>query len=139
MTVFSINPAFDMRPATENLESMFGGYDKDQLSGIDPDRARFYQMCEENNVGLTVMKGYFGGALLADNTTGKHIEKALFTAEEVEMLKALLPELPKYGFVSCFLGEVMHRLYLDGDHVLAGLAIQMSGFETLITGHLNKK
>ena len=64
MILFSINPAFDMRPATENLESMFGGYDKDQLSGIDPDRARFYQMCEENNVGLTVMKGFFGGALL---------------------------------------------------------------------------
>ncbi len=64
MILFSINPAFDMRPATENLESMFGGYDKDQLSGIDPERARFYQMCEENNVGLTVMKGYFGGALL---------------------------------------------------------------------------
>lgn len=64
MILFSINPAFDMRPATENLESMFGGYDKDQLSGIDSDRARFYQMCEENNVGLTVMKGYFGGALL---------------------------------------------------------------------------
>ena len=64
MILFSINPAFDMRPATENLESMFGGYDKNQLSGIDPDRARFYQMCEENNVGLTVMKGYFGGALL---------------------------------------------------------------------------
>ena len=36
-----VRPAFDMRPATENLESMFGGYDKDQLSGIDPDRARF--------------------------------------------------------------------------------------------------
>lgn len=64
MILFSINPAFDMRPATEDLYSMFGGYDKDQLSGIDPDRARFYQMCEENNVGLTVMKGFFGGALL---------------------------------------------------------------------------
>ncbi|MCR5602206.1 MAG: aldo/keto reductase [Lachnospiraceae bacterium] len=64
MILFSINPAFDMRPATENLESMFDGYDKDKLSGIDPDRARFYQMCEENNLGLTVMKGYFGGALL---------------------------------------------------------------------------
>ncbi|MCR5687725.1 MAG: aldo/keto reductase [Lachnospiraceae bacterium] len=64
MILFSINPAFDMRPATEDLDSMFGGYDKDQLSGIDPERARFYQMCEENNVGLTVMKGFFGGALL---------------------------------------------------------------------------
>ncbi|MCR5251567.1 MAG: aldo/keto reductase [Lachnospiraceae bacterium] len=64
MILFSVNPAFDMRPATEDLYSMFGGYDKDQLSGIDPDRTRFYQMCEENNVGFTVMKGFFGGALL---------------------------------------------------------------------------
>lgn len=64
MILFSINPAFDMRPATEELESMFGGYDQDQLSGIDPERARFYQMCEEQNVGITVMKGFFGGALL---------------------------------------------------------------------------
>ncbi|MCR5055225.1 MAG: aldo/keto reductase [Lachnospiraceae bacterium] len=65
MILFSINPAFDMRPATEELESMFGGYDQDQLSGIDPERARFYQMCEEQNVGITVMKGFFGGALLS--------------------------------------------------------------------------
>ena len=64
MILFSINPAFDMRPATEELESMFDGYDNEQLSGIDPGRARFYQMCEEENVGLTVMKGFFGGALL---------------------------------------------------------------------------
>ena len=53
------------------------------------------------------------GAVLADNTTGKHLEKAVFTAEEAEMLKQI-PELPYYGFVSCFLGEVMHRLYIDG-------------------------
>ena len=64
MILFSINPAFDMRPATEDLDSMFGGYDKQEWSGIDPERARFYQMCEENNVGLTIMKGFFGGALL---------------------------------------------------------------------------
>ena len=64
LIMFSINPAFDMRPATEELESMFDGYDNDRLSGIDPERARFYQMCEEENVGLTVMKGFFGGALL---------------------------------------------------------------------------
>ena len=64
MILFSINPAFDMRPATEDLESMFDGYDKDNLSGIDPERAEFYQMCEANYVGLTVMKGFFGGRLL---------------------------------------------------------------------------
>ena len=26
MLLFSINPAFDMRPASENIEDMFGGY-----------------------------------------------------------------------------------------------------------------
>ena len=64
MILFSINPAFDMRPATEDLDSMFEGYDRDDLSGIDPERAEFYQMCEANDVGLTVMKGFFGGRLL---------------------------------------------------------------------------
>ena len=62
MLLFSVNPAFDMRPATENLDSMFSGYDGD-YSGIDPERAELYRMCEENEVGITVMKGFFGGAL----------------------------------------------------------------------------
>ena len=56
------------------------------------------------------------GAVLADNTTGKHIERALFTKEEVNLIREMLPELPKYGFVSCFFGEEMHRLYIDGEH-----------------------
>lgn len=64
MILFSINPAFDMRPATEDLDSMWDGYDP-KFSGIDPERAEFYQLCEENQVGLTVMKGFFGGALLS--------------------------------------------------------------------------
>lgn len=64
MILFSINPAFDMRPATENLDTMFEGYDKDSLSGINSERAAFYQLCEEKNIGLTVMKGFFGGRLL---------------------------------------------------------------------------
>ena len=39
MILFSINPAFDMRPATEDLDSMFEGYDKADYCGIDPERA----------------------------------------------------------------------------------------------------
>ena len=62
MILFSINPAFDIRPATEDLDSMFGDYDQN-LSGIDPDRAELYQLCEKNDVGITVMKGFFGGRL----------------------------------------------------------------------------
>ena len=63
MILFSINPAFDMRPPTENLDSMFEGYDKEDYAGIDPERAEFYQLCDEHRIGLTVMKGFFGGRL----------------------------------------------------------------------------
>ena len=63
MILFSINPAFDMRPGTNCVEELFVGYEAD-YSGIDPDRAALYRLCEERNVGITVMKGFFGGALL---------------------------------------------------------------------------
>ena len=56
------------------------------------------------------------GCVLADNKTGKHLEKALFTQEEVDLLKKLLPELPETGFVSCFIGEEMIKTYLPGKH-----------------------
>ncbi|MBR2737870.1 MAG: aldo/keto reductase [Lachnospiraceae bacterium] len=62
MILFSINPAFDMKPATENIETMFEGYDE-ALSGIDPERAELYRLCEEHDIGITVMKGFFGGRL----------------------------------------------------------------------------
>ena len=57
------------------------------------------------------------GAVLADNATGKHLEKALFTEEEVALLKKLLPELPRCGFVSCFVGEEMFKAYVPGNLV----------------------
>ncbi len=63
MILFSINPAFDMKPASENIDTLFENYDQ-PLSGIDPERAALYQLCEEKDVGITVMKGFFGGALL---------------------------------------------------------------------------
>lgn len=64
MVLFSINPAFDMMPVVD-LDTLFeiGNY-KDEFSGIDPDRAAFYRMAEENNVGITVMKPFAGGRLL---------------------------------------------------------------------------
>ena len=51
------------------------------------------------------------GAVFADNNTGKIIEKALFTEKEVEMLKEMLPELPKTGFVSCYFGDDMKKVF----------------------------
>ena len=62
MILFSINPAFDMHPATEVLDEMFENY-ANEMSGIDEERAALYRLCEEKGVGITVMKPYFGGRL----------------------------------------------------------------------------
>ena len=66
MILFSVNPAFDMLPADEDLDNLLSeGYQYDRkLAGIDADRAQLYRMCEENDVGITVMKGFAGGRLL---------------------------------------------------------------------------
>ena len=63
MLLFSINPAFDMLPASENIDTMFAETFDAGLKGTDPDRAKLYRICEENDVGITVMKGFAGGRL----------------------------------------------------------------------------
>ena len=63
MMLFSINPAFDLLPASEDMNTYFAEeYDK-ALGGIDKERAELYRLCEKNDVGLTVMKGFAGGRL----------------------------------------------------------------------------
>ena len=59
------------------------------------------------------------GAVLADNNTGRHIEKSVFTSDEVQLLKDMLEELPLCGFVSCFTGEKMIKTYMAGEHTEA--------------------
>lgn len=63
MMLFSINPAFDLLPPTDNIDNYFAEEYQDDLSGIDPVRAGLYKLCEQNDVGLTVMKPYAGGRL----------------------------------------------------------------------------
>lgn len=63
MILFSINPAFDMLPPTENIDSYFAEEYQAELGGIDPARAELYKLCEQNDVGITVMKPYAGGRL----------------------------------------------------------------------------
>lgn len=62
--MLSINPAFDMKPASDERKSWFDGYDTLSSDGIDPLRAQFYRMAEDQGVGITVMKPYAGGRLL---------------------------------------------------------------------------
>ena len=63
MLLFSVNPAFDLMPPTDNIETYFGEYEDPSLAGIDPVRARMYRICEESDVGITCMKPYAGGRL----------------------------------------------------------------------------
>ena len=63
--MFSVNPAFDLLPATASLDDAFTFDYSDELAGMDPARARLYAVCEREGVGLTVMKGYAGGRLFS--------------------------------------------------------------------------
>ncbi len=63
MILFSINPAFDLLPASEDINVFFADTYEDGTHGIDPAREELYKICEEQNVGITVMKAYAGGRL----------------------------------------------------------------------------
>lgn len=63
MILFSINPAFDMLPPTDDVNTYFAEEFDASLGGIAPERAELYRLCEQNDVGITVMKGYAGGRL----------------------------------------------------------------------------
>lgn len=62
--LFSVNPAFDMHPPADDLDAYFDWENyQEGLGGIDPQRAQVYQICEGQDVGITVMKPYAGGRL----------------------------------------------------------------------------
>lgn len=63
MILFSINPAFDMLPASEDIDAYFDSKYETVQGGIDPERVELYKLCEQHDVGITVMKGYAGGRL----------------------------------------------------------------------------
>ena len=65
MILFSLNPAFDMLPASEDINELFVEHYNENLKGIAPEREELYQICERENVGITVMKGYAGGRLFS--------------------------------------------------------------------------
>ena len=69
MILFSVNPAFDLLPASEDINTYFAENYQEDLQGIDPDRAELYQLCEQRGVGITVMKGYAGGRLFSPQTS----------------------------------------------------------------------
>ncbi len=65
MILFSVNPAFDLLPATEDINTYFAESYDEALGGIAPERDELYKLCEQRGVGITVMKGYAGGRLFS--------------------------------------------------------------------------
>ncbi len=64
--MFSINPCYDLLPATENVEELWNekNYEK-PLVNLHPERAALYEACQRLGVGITVMKAFGGGDLLS--------------------------------------------------------------------------
>lgn len=65
--LLSINPAYDMLPASEDVDILFEDetFANRTYEGIDPKREHLYQLCENRGVALTVMKGYAAGKLFS--------------------------------------------------------------------------
>lgn len=63
---FSINAAYDMLPASEDVDILFeeSTFTGRTYEGITPQRSLLYQTCQNAGVALTVMKGYAAGVLL---------------------------------------------------------------------------
>ncbi len=66
--LFSINAAYDMLPAIEDVNKLFeeNTFKNRTYEGIDQKRDELYRTCENAGVAITVMKGYAAGTLLSD-------------------------------------------------------------------------
>ncbi len=66
--MFSINPAFDLMPAQTDLMEAFEDL-SGKMSGMDPERAGLYRLCEQRGVSISVMKTLGAGKLLSPEQT----------------------------------------------------------------------
>ena len=81
--LFSINPAYDLQPAGEDVMVFWNENAwKQNLTNIDPDREHLYSLCEQRGVGIDVMKIYGGGDLLS--SIRSPFGKALTPAQCIE-------------------------------------------------------
>lgn len=64
--MFSINPCYDLQPASEDVEALWDEKNYAQpLVNMDPIRQELYETCQRLGVGITVMKAFGGGDLLS--------------------------------------------------------------------------
>jgi len=69
LLMFSINPAFDMTPASADVLEYHHGKAIDYEMKLDPDRAALYRLCEQRGVAITVMKTLGAGKLISPQQT----------------------------------------------------------------------
>lgn len=63
--MFSVNPAYDMQPPSENCEELWNPQNyKNGADGMDPERKALYELCEREGVAIDVMKAFGGGDML---------------------------------------------------------------------------
>lgn len=65
--MFSVNPCYDLLPATEVVEDLWD--EKNYANGrvnMDPQRQALYETCQRMGVAITVMKAFGGGDLLSE-------------------------------------------------------------------------
>ena len=66
LLMFSINPAFDMVPASSDVLDFLGKSMKAEYAlRMDPLRAELYQVCEQKGIAISVMKTLGAGKLLS--------------------------------------------------------------------------
>ena len=63
MILFSVNPAFDLLPPSEDMNTYFVDTYEEGLGGIHPERAELYRICEQQGSGDYGDEGVRGGAV----------------------------------------------------------------------------
>jgi predicted aldo/keto reductase-like oxidoreductase len=65
--MFSVNPVFDMTPVNSDIYEILDNakLKENYTLAINPERLRFYQICEQRQVSITVMKTFLAGKLLS--------------------------------------------------------------------------
>ncbi|MDR1419937.1 MAG: aldo/keto reductase [Treponema sp.] len=67
LIMFSVNPVFDMTPVNSDIYELLDDaqFKEKYTLEVDPGRARFYQLCGQHQVSITVMKTLLAGKLLS--------------------------------------------------------------------------
>ena len=64
--MFSVNPCYDLQPASEDVEELWADENyANHLTNMNPERQKLYETCQRLGVGITVMKCFGGGDLLS--------------------------------------------------------------------------